>query len=195
MRSCEAGFRSAGEWSPVTIDGQGDADAIPGLQDVAPVVAVPKAMSDAWNRGDAESFTEGFAVDAVFVAFEGTVLHSRQAIIDFHQPLFDTVLKGSTLSPAEIVFARLLAPDWAIVHNRVSVTLPGEARPSPSRNSMQLFVLRLTAEGWHVQCVQNSRIIDLARQQLLDDVAGLAADDHHVITTLAARLARPEGGA
>jgi len=134
----------------------------------APIGVIPHRMNQAWNRGDAAAFAADFAVDARFVAFDGTVLSGREAIVEFHRPLFETTLKGSRLVGGGLVFAQTFSPGWGFVHHRVEVVLPGQDSPSPSRESMQLLVVRWCETRWEVVALQNSRVVTVPRQLLLD---------------------------
>ena len=143
-------------------------------QHIDAISAIPASMHDAWNNGDADAFAADFAEDADFVAFEGTVLKGRAAIVAFHQPLFDTVLKGSRLVGDETRFARIVEPGWGVVHHRTSVVMPGDDTPLPSRDSMPLVLVRHQHDRWEVVSSQNSRIVSLEGQQALDELAAAA---------------------
>ncbi|MEV0620618.1 SgcJ/EcaC family oxidoreductase [Nonomuraea sp. NPDC050404] len=125
-------------------------------------------MIDGWNRGDAAAFVADFADDAEFVAFNGAVLKGKDEIIPFHQALFDTDLKGSRLVDGQVVFARIVGPNWGVVHQRVGVVMPGEDTPLASRDSMQLLAVRWRGERWQVVALQNARVFSLERQLALD---------------------------
>jgi uncharacterized protein (TIGR02246 family) len=140
-------------------------------QTVTTMSAIPGRMNDAWNHGDATAFAADFADDAHFVAFEGTILHGRDEIVAFHQPLFDTVLKGSTLVDGDVAFAKIVAPGWGVVHHRLRVIMPGEEQPLPSRDSMQLLAVRWQIDRWEVVALQNSRVLSMESQMVLDDLA------------------------
>lgn len=135
------------------------------------LAAIPAGMTEAWNRGDGAGFAADFAEDAEFVAFDGTVLSGHAAIVAFHQPLFDTVLKGTRLVGSEIVFAREVQPGVAVLHQRLGVVMQDETEPLPSRNSMQLFVIVRKDERWQVVASQNSRIVTLDYQLKLDELS------------------------
>jgi uncharacterized protein (TIGR02246 family) len=135
------------------------------------LAAIPARMNEAWDRGDGAGFAADFTEDAEFVAFDGTVLSGHAAIVAFHQPLFDTVLKGTRLVNSEVVFAREVRPGIAVLHQRLGVVMQGETEPLPSRNSMQLFVLVHQEGRWQVVASQNSRIVTLEYQQKLDEVS------------------------
>jgi uncharacterized protein (TIGR02246 family) len=163
--------------------------------DLAQLTAIPMRMIDAWNRGDARGFAAPFTDDADFIAFEGSHLKGRDAIVGFHQPLFDTVLHGSRLD-GEVKLVRILDPDTAIVHAWGSTILPGERAASPSRDSMQLFVAQRSADGWRVEAMQNSRLITVDRQETLDKLDALPPDVTtrviDLVTTLASTPGRAE---
>jgi uncharacterized protein (TIGR02246 family) len=65
------------------------------------------AQLDDPRSGDAAAFLADFADDAELMDFEGTVHKGREKMIAFHQPVFDTVKKGSRLLRGEVVFAAL----------------------------------------------------------------------------------------
>lgn len=140
-------------------------------QSVEAMSAIPARMNEAWNNGDATAFAADFADDAEFVAFEGTILEGRAQIVAYHQPFFDSILKGSRLVGGRVHFARVVEPGWGVVHHRVGVVMPGEDKPLASRDSMQLLVVRWQDEQWKVVALQNSRVISLDAQQALDELA------------------------
>jgi uncharacterized protein (TIGR02246 family) len=155
----------------------------------AELESIPAGMIEAWNRGDAAGFVAAFAPDAEFVAFEGTILHGTDAIIAFHQPLFDTLLRGSRLVSGGVPFVRVFDDRCAVVHNRVAVILPGEAAPSPSRNSMETFTVVRGEDGWRVVASQNSRVLTLEHQALLDGIDALPDDVAKSVSALVDTLA------
>lgn len=158
----------------------------------AQLAAIPMLMIEAWNQGDATAFAAPFAEDADFIAFEGTVLKGTEAIVEFHQPLFDTVLKGSRLINGAVSFVRVFDNQCAVVHSRLAVILPDEAAPSPSRDSMELYTVVNGPAGWKVVAMQNSRVISLDRQLFLDCVDALPADVSQHVSDLVGAIARAQ---
>jgi uncharacterized protein (TIGR02246 family) len=130
-------------------------------------------MNEAWNRGDATSFFADFAEDAIFTDFEGSIYRGREEMIATHQPIFDTVMKGSRLVQGGVPFARVLRPGWGVVHHRVGIVLPAEVEPPPSRRSMQLFVMVWQNDRWEVVALQNSRLISLEAVAALESLVGV----------------------
>ncbi|WP_433559464.1 SgcJ/EcaC family oxidoreductase [Pseudonocardia xinjiangensis] len=143
------------------------------------ISAIPARMNEAWNRGDATTFFADFADDAVFADFEGTIYRGRQEMIASHQPIFDTVMKGSRLAQGEVLFAEIIQPGWGVVHHRVGIALPSEDEPPPSRRSMQLFVTAWQNDRWEVVALQNSRLISLEAAAALESITG-AQREHDV---------------
>ncbi|MER5644692.1 SgcJ/EcaC family oxidoreductase [Streptosporangium sp. NPDC002524] len=134
------------------------------------ISAIPARMNEAWNRGDATAFFADFADDAEFADFEGTIYRGREQMIATHQPVFDTVMKGSRLLRGEVLFARTVGSGCGVVHHRVGIAMPGEKEPPPSRYSMQLFVVSRQNDRWEVVALQNSRRISLEAVMALESV-------------------------
>jgi uncharacterized protein (TIGR02246 family) len=138
-------------------------------------------MIDAWNRGDAHGFAAPFAEDADFIAFEGTHLSGRREIFEFHQPLFDTSLKGTRLEGG-VKFVRFINPRLAVMHAWATTTLPGQTNASSSRDSMQLFVMSRHDGMWQCEAMLNARRITIDQQLFADNFAMLSAGDQRAVT-------------
>ncbi|OON80151.1 SgcJ/EcaC family oxidoreductase [Streptomyces tsukubensis] len=140
-------------------------------QSVEAMSAIPARMNEGWNHGDATAFVADFAEDAELVDFEGTIHKGREAVIAFNQPLFDTILKGSRMVRSEIPFARIVRPGCGVVHHRVSMVMPGEREPLPSRSFLQLLAVVWQNDRWEVAALQNARLISLETAMTLDSQA------------------------
>jgi uncharacterized protein (TIGR02246 family) len=158
--------------------------------DEATIRSFPQAMIAAWNRGDATAFAEPFAEDASFIAFEGTELSGRKAIVDFHQPLFDKQLRGTRLEGG-VRFVRFLGRDVAVLHGRCGVLLPGRERTIASRESMQLFVCTRARGAWRVDAMMNARRLTLEQQAFADDFELLAPAEQLVVKGRVNKLVVP----
>ena len=123
----------------------------------AGVRAQYQRLMDGWNAGDAEAFAAAFAADGDLVGFDGTHLQGRREIAEFHQPLFDQLLKGTRLV-GEVTGVKFLASDLALLHAVGGTIMRGKQRPAPERDSMQTLVLERRAEGWRIAAFQNTRI-------------------------------------
>jgi uncharacterized protein (TIGR02246 family) len=149
--------------------------------------ALPSRMIAAWNRGDGAAFAAGFSEQADFIAFEGTHLEGRGEIAAFHQQVFDGVVKGSRLSGGP-KFLRLLRPDVAVLHSVVSVTMPGAAGPTPSRESMQLFVGTKSDGEWRAEALLNARRLTMEQQLFADAFESLPQQDRRQVCDLVESL-------
>jgi uncharacterized protein (TIGR02246 family) len=148
--------------------------------DEATVRSFPLRMIDAWNAGDAAAFAAPFSDTADFIAFEGTHLNGRRAIVEFHRPLFATELKGTRLE-GEVKFVRFLAPDVAVMHARAGTLPAGSDRAIPSRESMQLFVAVRRGGEWRVEAMLNARKLTLDQQSFADDFESLVPIEQRAI--------------
>ncbi|WP_216897820.1 SgcJ/EcaC family oxidoreductase [Nocardia alni] len=140
-------------------------------QSVEAMSAIPAQMNEGWNRGDAAAFLADFADDAELVDWEGSVHKGREQMIAFHQPIFDTVMKGSRLVQGDVLFARVVGPGWGVVHHRMAMAMPGEQEPPPHRLFMQLLVVAWQNDRWEVAALQNSRLISLETAMALESQA------------------------
>lgn len=112
-------------------------------------------MQRAW--GDADRYGAVFTEDADYITFFGGHAHGRQEIIDSHRPLFDGVLKGTTLS-AVITDISYLAPDVALVHTVGSTAKRHPNGPEQGGGkSVQTMVLVRLGGDWAVRAFQNTR--------------------------------------
>jgi uncharacterized protein (TIGR02246 family) len=125
------------------------------------VLALHRRLLDAWGAGDAEAFAAPFRDDAVFVAFDGSVLRGRAQIAAVQRELFARWLKGSRLVDERTV-VRFAGADTAIVHSAGGTVLRGKTRPAPERDSIQTLVAVRDAAGWSFVSFQNTRIRPIA---------------------------------
>jgi len=137
-------------------------------------------MIDGWNRGDAAEFAAPFAKGADFIAFEGTHLKGRDEIIEFHQRLFDSELRGTRLEGG-VNFVRFLGPALAVMHAWGTTTLAGQTNASPSRDSMQLFVVTKRDGEWRFDAMLNARRITMEQQLFQDQFFTLSAGDQREV--------------
>src|SRR6266850_6393060 len=149
--------------------------------------AIHQQMIDAWNTGNGSAFAAQFSDDADFVVFEGTHLKGRHQIATFTQQIFDTVMKGSRLE-GEVNFVRFLSPDLAVMHSVVRTILPGQAEASPSRDSMEMYVVKKRDGSWQTEEILNARRLTLERQLFWDDFDALTTEAQREVTDVVAYL-------
>jgi len=131
-------------------------------------------MMDGWNRGSAVAFAEPVRHDAEFVAFDGTHFHGRDELVAFHEPLFQTHLKGTRLV-GRVNRVRFLSEDVAVIHASGSTIMRGQSAPSPARDSIQTLVVKRSGEEWSVAAFQNTRVRPMARS-IMATMLWLAGD-------------------
>jgi uncharacterized protein (TIGR02246 family) len=149
--------------------------------------AIHQRMIDAWNAGDGAAFAAPFTDGADFVVWDGTHLKGRQHIASFTQRIFDTVAKGSRLE-GQVKFVNFLSPQLVVMHSEVRVTLPGQTKASPGRDSMQLTVITKRNGEWYGEALMNTRRLTMERQLFLDDLDSLPTEAQCQVSDLVASL-------
>lgn len=125
--------------------------------DEAAVRHLYQQLMDGWNKGSGDAFAAVFAEDGVLVAFDGTAFTSRQEIVSFHQPLFDTWLKGTRLI-GEVTRVQFLTADVAVMHAIGGTIIRGKSKPDQSRDSIQTLVAAQKDGEWKLAAFQNTRL-------------------------------------
>src|SRR5690606_14642370 len=74
---------------------------------VAEVSAILQAKADAWNRGDAQAWSQHYAENAGFINIFGMHFPDRKTNIERHAAIFDGFLRGTTLKVEPIRLLRL----------------------------------------------------------------------------------------
>ena len=121
---------------------------------------LPHDVAQNWKDNDAEAFATVFTDDAELKVPDGTFLHGRDEILEYMREFFRGSGAGTEVQ-VEVMGARCLTPDVALVHTTGGILLPGETEPPPVRVGMQTW-LAVVAEGaWRVTAYQNARINDL----------------------------------
>lgn len=131
------------------------------MTDTAPapsteVATLVRAMQDAWNAGDGQTFAAAFAHDADFVNVYGMHARSREAIAQGHEFILRTHYAGSTVryTPETV---RLLRPGVALAHVHAELSVPH----GPMAGGHQArYSMVLTGEGgrWQIASFHNTFI-------------------------------------
>jgi uncharacterized protein (TIGR02246 family) len=119
--------------------------------------ALYQGVMDGWSRGSGADFAAGWADEAQLIGFDGTHLRGRAEIEWFHEPLFQTHLKGTRLV-GEVTQVEFPAPDVAVLHARGGTIMPGDALPTPERDSLQTLVAVRRDGEWQLLAFQNTRL-------------------------------------
>jgi uncharacterized protein (TIGR02246 family) len=130
--------------------------------DEAAVRALYQRLMDGWNQGSGAAFAAAFAEDGDLIGFDGTHFEGRQAIVEFHQPLFATHLKGSRLV-GEVTRVGFLAEDVALMHAIGGTIVAGAQSPAPERDSIQTLVAVRRGGTWQLAAFQNTRVRPIGR--------------------------------
>ena len=130
--------------------------------DEAAILAIYQKTLDAWNAGDGLAFAGPMAIDAEFIAFDGTRFKGRDEIGGFHDPLLKTHLRGTRLV-GRVIGLRFLSDDVALLHVEGATIMRGASRPHPGRGSVQTLVAHKRAGAWEFAAFQNTRVRPIGR--------------------------------
>jgi hypothetical protein len=108
-------------------------------------------------------------------------------MLEFHQRIFDTVVKGSRMDGA-VKFVRFLSPMAAVLHSAVRYALRDQAKASRARDSMQLMVVTKRDGEWRVEALMNARRLTMEDQDFLDGIDLLPAEAEREVHDLASSL-------
>jgi uncharacterized protein (TIGR02246 family) len=113
-------------------------------------------QADAWNRHDAEAYSELFTPDCDVVNVVGWWWKSRAEMQAKLTRAFSSVFRDSTLAFTEVQ-VKFLARDIAAAHARWTMT--GERMPPgmpPSNHGVQTLVLIQRDGRWQIAVFQNT---------------------------------------
>lgn len=79
-------------------------------------------------------------------------------------------------------FVHFLNPQLALMNGVVRVMLSGQPETSPSRDSMQLFVVMKRDRDWRIEGLLNARKLTLERQFFLDEFDSLSEEAQRQVT-------------
>jgi uncharacterized protein (TIGR02246 family) len=113
-------------------------------------------LTRAWSVGNGSAFARPFQSDAIFVAFDGTVLRGAAAIGQFHQRAFSSHLAGTQLQ-VEIEERRELAPGLTLVLTRGGIRRNNETHGDLIGPSIQTLLIRDADDQLRIETFQNTR--------------------------------------
>lgn len=120
-------------------------------------------QGQAWNNGDARTWSSFFTVDARFVTLRGDVFESRAAIEKSHTMIFSTFYKGSHNTPTveSITFPTGDVAVIDVLHEvRDYATLPpgiAPTEPGVLRARMKYVAVRQGSD-WRFASAQNTAV-------------------------------------
>jgi uncharacterized protein (TIGR02246 family) len=113
-------------------------------------------IADSWSTGDGQKFGAAFAEDAHFVAFDGTVLQGRGAIVRCHQAAFDRYLKNTKLVTT-VDGTRIVDASAVLVFTSGGIQSQSGHSVALSGHSVQTLVVVLGECKACIQAFQNTR--------------------------------------
>ena len=128
--------------------------------EVAAIRELQARQEGAWNRHDAEAYSDLFTEDGDVVNVLGWWWRGRAEIKSKLRGAFAFVFRDSKLTITE-VHVRLLDPSTAIVHVRWKME-GAKARPGvsdPPHDGIQLQVLRKASGRWLIASFQNTNSV------------------------------------
>lgn len=127
--------------------------------DKTAVRAVPDRIRDAWAANDAEAFAAAYTADATMILSGDRFMKGRAQILQEVKASFAGGHKGTTLLQ-NIVDARYIGANTAIVITDGGVLAPGETKPHPEREIRATWVIAKEDGEWRIAAYQNSRNAD-----------------------------------
>jgi len=112
---------------------------------IAGVRAVLDAQVEAWNRGDLESFMDGYlrGPETVFVSGDN-VVRGWQTVLDRYKKTYDSREKMGTLAFSELEITSI-GRDAAVALGRWQLTRAGD-----TPHGRFTLIFRRTAQGWRI---------------------------------------------
>lgn len=121
---------------------------------------MPKRFCEAWNRYDARALAAVFFEDADFVNVTGKWWENREDIYKAHDFGLRIIFKDSHLEILRIK-VKMLGDAAAVVHTHIRLTgqSPNQGTDAHPRETLFLFVVQKTADGWRCSSAQNTDIV------------------------------------
>jgi uncharacterized protein (TIGR02246 family) len=127
---------------------------------------IPALFARAWNDRDSTALASLFDEDAEFVHVTGLCSHDRESIRKAHASRLERALKGATLVPVE-TRVKLLSPEVAVVHSRMTLTGDGAATSGP-RTTIVSFVVHRIGDRWLCASAHNTDVVPTAEPNVIE---------------------------
>lgn len=122
---------------------------------------VPVLFARAWNDRNPAALASLFDEDAEFVHVNGLCWHNRESIRTAHAEHLERALSTAALVPADTK-VKLLSPEVAVVHTRMTLSNDGPAGPvigTASRTTIVSFVVHRAGDRWLCASVHNTDVM------------------------------------
>jgi uncharacterized protein (TIGR02246 family) len=113
-----------------------------------------QVIPEAWGKGDATSVAAAFTPDTTFVV-PGTLISGRDELREYLAQAFLGPAKGTNVKE-EIVSARCVAPDVAVLVGNGGQMMPGETEVPAERIGVQTWTIIKAGERWLVAAYANA---------------------------------------
>jgi uncharacterized protein (TIGR02246 family) len=101
-----------------------------GKSDEAAIRSILQEEVTAWNKGDAQAYSQHFAADGTFTNIRGMFFTGHQAFLDRHEEIFKGMFRG-TVVRQDVVSLRFVRSDVAVVETLTSVSGFSASGPPP----------------------------------------------------------------
>src|SRR5438132_233745 len=104
--------------------------AAQGKPDEAAIRNILQEEVAAWNKGDAQAYSQHFAADGTFTNILGMFFTGHQAFLDRHQEIFKGMFRGTVLRQ-DVVSLRFVRPEAAVVETLTWISGFSASGPPP----------------------------------------------------------------
>src|SRR6266849_4255689 len=88
----------------------------------------------AWNKGDAQAYSQHFATDGTFTNILGMFFTGHQAFLDRHEEIFKGMFRGTVLRQ-DVVSVKFVRADVAVVETLTWVSGFSKSGPPPGTHT------------------------------------------------------------
>jgi uncharacterized protein (TIGR02246 family) len=125
-----------------------------GASDEREVRDLYRHLLEAWNRRDVRGFAELFAVDAVVVGFDGSLMAGAGEIARELGSIFADHVTAAYVGIVREV--RFLAAEVALLRAVAGMVPPGQRDINPATNAIQSLLVQKFPGGWRIVHYQNT---------------------------------------
>jgi uncharacterized protein (TIGR02246 family) len=133
-----------------------------GKPDEAAIRNILQEEVAAWNKGDAQAYSQHFAADGTFTNILGMFFTGHQAFLDRHEEIFKGMFRGTVLRQ-DVVSLRFVRPQTAVVETLTWVSGFSPSGPPPGAQTdangrlrtRLLQVMVKDADGWKIVVYHN----------------------------------------
>ncbi len=102
--------------------------------DEAAIRSILQEEVTAWNKGDAQTYSQHFAQDGTFTNILGMFFTGHQAFLDRHEEIFKGMFRGTVLTQ-DIVSLKFVRPDTAVVETLTWISGFSPSGPPPGTHT------------------------------------------------------------